>query len=69
MVTKELQHLELIIWENVRVENAIEALATGDIEKLDLAINESHESLQNDYEVSCDELDLIRELAKKKQMS
>ena len=57
------------IWENVRVDNAIEALLEGNVTVLDQALNGSHVSLQHDYEVSCKELDLIRDVAQQKAES
>ncbi len=48
------------ICENLRVDRAAKALIHGDLAALTLAINESHESLAKDYEVSCMELDLLR---------
>ena len=48
------------ICENNRVDRAAKALVNGDLAALTLAINESHESLAKDYEVSCSELDLLR---------
>ena len=51
------------IWENIRVEQAIQALKDGDIETLSKVMNESHLSLRDDYKVSCHELDLIRDFA------
>ena len=57
------------IWENIRVEQAIQALKDGDIETLSKVMNESHLSLRDDYKVSCHELDLIRDFATTKQLS
>ena len=54
------------IWENVRVEQAIQALSDGDFETLIRLMNESHLSLRDDYKVSCHELDLIRDFATRK---
>jgi galactokinase len=48
------------ICENIRVDRAAKALVNGDLASLTLAINESHDSLAKDYEVSCLELDLLR---------
>jgi len=48
------------ICENLRVDRAAKALINGDLAALTMAINESHESLSKDYEVSCMELDLLR---------
>ncbi|MFH1742957.1 MAG: galactokinase [bacterium] len=52
-----------IVTENPRVLNAINALENGDIERLGELMCESHNSLRDDYEVSCPELDLLVGLA------
>ncbi len=52
------------IFENVRVEQAMAALAQGELEMLDAALQESHRSLSFDYEVSCSELDAACEIAR-----
>ena len=44
---------------------ALDALAAGDSGKFGRLMNESHESLRRDYEVSCPELDAMVELAGK----
>ena len=51
------------IMETGRVDQAVKALEQGDLSGLTTAINASHLSLKDDYEVSCVELDLIREEA------
>lgn len=51
------------ICENPRVDRACDALQSGDIERVSKLMVESHLSLQHDYKVSCDELNLIREEA------
>lgn len=48
------------IMEISRVDSAVAALKTGDFAALSAAINDSHNSLAHDYEVSCPELDLLR---------
>jgi galactokinase len=48
------------ICENIRVDKSIAALKKGDLQAITQAINESHESLSKDFEVSCKELDLLR---------
>jgi galactokinase len=53
-----------VVTENARVEEAAEALEQGDLEAFGEAMNESHLSLQNDFEVSCYELDLMVKLAR-----
>ncbi len=48
------------IMETVRVDQAVAALRSGDLGEFTTAVNASHISLRDDYEVSCAELDLIR---------
>jgi galactokinase len=50
--------------ENARVAQAVEAMERGDTERLGRLMNESHDSLRDDYEVSCPELDLLVETAR-----
>jgi galactokinase len=51
------------VYENQRAINAVEALKANDIEKFGKLMNASHESLRYDYEVSCDEIDILVDLA------
>ena len=51
------------IHENERVQLAIEALASGDLNQFGTLLNQSHQSLRDDYEVTGKELDTIVELA------
>ena len=53
-----------VITENRRVLEAAEALAAGDVRTVGRLMNESHESLRNDFEVSRDELDIMAEVAR-----
>jgi len=53
-----------VILENERTRRGGEALEKGAIAAFGQLMNESHESLQNLYEVSCKELDLLVELAR-----
>ncbi len=53
-----------VVTENARVMDAVEALETGDAVRFGQLMNASHESLRDDYEVSCPELDLMVELAR-----
>lgn len=55
-IARRCQH---VISENNRVLHAIEALEAGNIELLGQLIYQSHFSLQNDYDVSCPELDYL----------
>lgn len=52
-----------VVSENQRVEKAAEALRSHDLKKFGRLMAESHESLRENYEVSCPELDLMVELA------
>ena len=52
------------IMENLRVDAAVKAMETGDLGAFMEAINTSHQSLSRDYEVSCDEIDLMRATAR-----
>jgi galactokinase len=48
-----------VITENRRVQQAVEALKSNDFSALGRLLYSSHESLRDDYEVSCPELDLL----------
>jgi galactokinase len=52
-----------VITENRRVQEAAAALEKNDIQKFGRLMGESHQSLRDDYEVSCRELDLLVEAA------
>ena len=52
-----------VISENGRVLQGSAALLNADLDAFGRRMIESHESLRSDYEVSCDELDLMVELA------
>ncbi|XP_065332478.1 galactokinase-like [Cloeon dipterum] len=54
-----------VIGEISRTEQAALALRVGDCEWLGRLMNESHDSLRDDYEVSCAELDQLVDLARK----
>jgi len=49
-----------VINENDRTIEASNCLINGDIEKLGHLLNESHISLRDLYEVSCDEVEIMR---------
>lgn len=61
IVLKRVRH---VITENARTIEAAEALSQGDAMRLGQLMSASHESLKNDYEVSCPELDTLVEIAK-----
>ena len=52
-----------VITENDRTLKAAEALERGDRERLGELMQASHESLRDDYQVSCRELDMMVEIA------
>ena len=56
---------EFVVKENLRVEDAFSALAKDDIKALGALMYQSHEGLRDDYDVSCKELDLLFDMAKK----
>ena len=51
------------VYENQRAVKAVEALKANDIETFGKLMNESHISLRDDYEVSCEEIDILVDLA------
>jgi galactokinase len=52
-----------VVTENARTLDAADALRRGDLEEVGRLMRRSHESLRDDYEVSCAELDLLAETA------
>ncbi len=52
------------VFENQRVKDAVEALKANNLKKLGQLLNESHESLKNDYEVTGQELDVLTAAAR-----
>jgi len=53
-----------VVSENERVIAASDALWYKDHSRLGTLMNESHESLKTDYEVSCDELDIMARICR-----
>lgn len=51
------------VYENQRTIQAVNALRQNDISLFGKLMNDSHESLKTDYEVSCPEIDLLVDLA------
>lgn len=51
------------VYENRRTIRAVEALKANDVELFGKLMNASHESLRDDYEVSCEEIDILVDLA------
>jgi len=53
-----------VVSENERVRRSVDALRSGDLTTFGKLINQSHESLKNNYEVSSPELDIMVDLAR-----
>ena len=51
------------VYENQRTIKAVAALKANDIETFGKLMNASHVSLRDDYEVSCEEIDILVDLA------
>ena len=51
------------VYENQRTITAVQALKDGKIEEFGKLMNQSHISLRDDYAVSCDEIDILVDLA------
>ncbi|MBK6796359.1 MAG: galactokinase [Acidobacteria bacterium] len=62
---KIMRRCNHVITENARTLAAVEALKKGELLLLGRLFYASHESLRDDYQVSCDELDLLVDLASK----
>jgi galactokinase len=62
LLLKRARH---VISENQRVLEAVRALEHGELDRFGELMNESHESLRDDYEVSSQALDTLVELARK----
>ena len=52
-----------VVTENARTLAAVDALKAGDLHRLGKLMSESHVSLRDDYEVSCEELDVAVDIA------
>jgi len=57
------QRCRHVVSENQRVREAGKALQSGDLVHFGALMYQSHASLRNDYDVSCQEVDLLVELA------
>jgi galactokinase len=51
-----------VISENARVSATVEAFETGDLKRVGKLLEASHQSLRQDFEVSCAPVDLLVEL-------
>jgi galactokinase len=62
VVARRARH---VVTEDVRVGRFVEASASGDLREMGRLMLESHASLRDDYEVSCQELDFLVDAAMK----
>jgi galactokinase len=58
IIAKRCEH---VIYENERVKQAVDSLEEGNLDKLGKLMVQSHKSLRELYEVSCEELDIMVE--------
>ena len=58
-----LKRAKHAVYENQRTIRAVTALRAGDITTFGELMNQSHISLRDDYETSCEETDILAELA------
>lgn len=61
---EDYQKALYVIQENERAQNAAKAIQNGDLESLGTLIYASHDGLQHQYKVSCEELDFLVAQAK-----
>lgn len=59
----QLQRAKHAVYENQRTIDAVTTLKAGDIESFGKLMNQSHISLRDDYGVSCEEIDILVDLA------
>lgn len=59
----QLKRAKHAVYENQRTIDAVSALRAGDITRFGELMNQSHISLRDDYAVSCDEIDILVDLA------
>ncbi len=60
----ERRRARYVVGENARTMQAVQALEAGDYTQFGQLMYASHEGLRDDYEVSCEELDAIVQLAR-----
>jgi galactokinase len=60
-----LRRCRHVISENARTVEGVAALQAGDLVRFGRLMNESHDSLRDDYEVSCDELNAMVDAARR----
>ncbi len=64
LTDEERRYARHVVTEQARVRVAVAAMERDDLTSLGRAMNESHDSLRDDYRVSCPELDLVVKVAR-----
>ena len=62
---EDYRRARFVIGEKDRVLDVCDALETGDYERVGRDMYATHDGLSHDYEVSCEELDFLNDLARK----
>ena len=65
---EDIRRVAYVLRENERVKQTTEALSQQNLNRVGALLYESHEGLSKDYQVSCPELDLLVDLAKKEEV-
>ncbi len=63
----DVQRVRFVLAENERVVQTTKALQAGELQEVGQLLYQSHEGLSKVYEVSCEELDVLVDLAKKEK--
>lgn len=66
LTEKTYQRCVYVLKENERVQKASSAMKSGELKEFGQLMYQSHEGLQNNYEVSCAELDFMVDYSKNK---
>ena len=61
---EDYMRAHFVIGEKQRVLDVCDALVKGDLETVGQRMYETHEGLSKEYEVSCEELDFLNDIAK-----
>ncbi len=62
--SEDMQRAKFVLGEKDRVLAVCDALNNGDYERVGKMMYETHEGLSKDYEVSCEELDYLNDIAR-----
>ncbi|MGD7043117.1 galactokinase [Jeotgalibacillus proteolyticus] len=67
LTDKEMKRVRHVVTENERTLDAVKRLEENDLISFGERMNQSHQSLRDDYEVSCHELDVLVEAANRQK--